>query len=295
MRGVPIHRRRQWNDLPKQARGAVEEQTGPVVGIRSAEVGLTSGVAAHLTTTTGVAFLKAAPAAAPVAAHLLRERAANRALPAGVPAPRLLWAADVDGWHLLIFEHAAGHEANLSPDSPNLPAVLDAISAIPTPCSWPAAPSITGKVAALLRVAEEQLAETPADAGEYGPLVKALDLDELAGTTLLHADLHAGNLLVDGDRCRIVDWSMACQGAAWVDVALLMPRLVDAGHTPAEAEEVAARVPAWSSAPADVVTALAATRALFAARMADIGPEHLRAKRLRTAAACRAWVEYRTS
>ncbi|MEU8038064.1 phosphotransferase [Streptosporangium sp. NPDC049078] len=295
MRGVPIHRRRQWSDLPEQARAAVEEQIGPVTGVRSAEVGLTSGVAAHLTTEEAVFFAKAAPAAAPVAGHLLRERAANQALPAQIPAPRLLWTTDVDGWHVLLFEHTAGQEANLSPGSSDLPAVLDAISAIPVPCSWPGAPSITGKAATLLRVAEEQLAETPAEAGRYGPLVKALDLDELTGTTLLHADLHAGNLLVDGNQCRIIDWSMACQGAAWVDVALLISRLIDAGHTPAETEAAAAQVPAWSSAPMDAVTALAATRALFAARLADVGPEHLRAKRARTAAACRVWVEYRTS
>ncbi|MGJ6967639.1 hypothetical protein ACSDR0_37545 [Streptosporangium sp. G11] len=71
--------------------------------------------------------------------------------------------------------------------------------------------------------------------------------------------------------------------------------MIDAGHTPAEAENVATRVPAWSSAVGDAVTALAAIRALFAARMAETGPQCLRAKRLRTATACRAWVEYRTS
>ncbi|GAA3416270.1 phosphotransferase family protein [Streptosporangium vulgare] len=297
MRGAPIRpRRRQWVDLPEPARAAVEEQTGPVVGIRSAEVGLTSGLAASITTAEGaVFFVKAAPAAAPVAAHLLRERTANRALPAGIPAPRLLWAADVAGWHLLVFEHAPGHEADLAPGSPDISAVVDAVAALSVPCPWAEAPSATVKVTALLRHAEELLEDSPAEYGRYGPLVKALDLDELDGPTLLHADLHAGNLLVDGGRCQVVDWSMACRGAAWVDVALLVPRLVDAGHTPADAEDIAARVPAWSSAPPDVVTALAATRTLFATRMADVGPAHLRGKRLRTAAACRAWVEYRTN
>ncbi|MGJ6967656.1 hypothetical protein ACSDR0_37630 [Streptosporangium sp. G11] len=80
-----------------------------------------------------------------------------------------------------------------------------------------------------------------------------------------------------------------------MDVALWILRLIDAGPAPADAEEIAARVPAWGSAPEDAVTALAATRALFAARMAETGPAHLREKRLRTAAACQAWVEYRTS
>ncbi|MGJ6967640.1 phosphotransferase [Streptosporangium sp. G11] len=72
---------------------------------------------------------------------------------------------------------------------------------------------MTVKAAALLRHAEALLAEAPAEYGRYGPLVKALNPGELDGAALLHADLHAGNLLVDGDRCRVVDWSMACQGA----------------------------------------------------------------------------------
>ncbi|MEV4383980.1 NUDIX domain-containing protein [Streptosporangium sp. NPDC049644] len=285
--------RRQWADLPDPARAAIEEQTGPVVHIRSAEVGLTSGVAAHITTLQGAVFLKAAPAAAPVAGHLLRERAANQALPVSIPAPRLLWTADVADWHLLLFEHVPGNAADLSPGSPDLPAVLDAVAAISVPAPLPA-PSVTGKIRGLLRTAEEHLSVSPADAA-YGPLVKALDLDDVAGSTLLHADLHADNLLAAGGKVWIVDWSMACQGAAWVDVALLIPRLIDAGHTPAEAEQVATQVPAWGSAPADAVTALAAVRGLFAARLALVGPEHLRGKRARTAAACRAWVEYRTS
>jgi hypothetical protein len=296
MRGAAIHRRRTWADLPEQARTAIQEQTGPVVDVRSAEVGLTSGVAAHLTTAQGaVFFVKAAPSAAPVAGHLLRERAANQVLPAGVPAPQLPWTADVADWHVLLFEHAPGHEADLSPGSPDVPAVMDAIAAISVPCPWPDAPSITGKATALLRQAEALIAESPAEYACYEPLVKALDLDELDGPVLLHADLHAGNLLVDGNQCRIVDWSMACHGAPWVDVALLVQRLIDASHTPADAEQVAARVPAWSSAPVDAVTSLAAVRTLFSTRMADAGPPHLRAKRLRTAAAGRAWVEYRTS
>ncbi|MFI6513596.1 phosphotransferase family protein [Streptosporangium sp. NPDC050855] len=287
------HHRRQWVDLPEPAREAIQEQTGLAVDIRSAEAGLTSGIAAHITTEGAVFFVKAAPAAAPVAGHLLRERAANRALPASVPAPRLLWTEDVAAWHVLLFDHAPGQEADLSPSSPDVPAVMEAVAAISIPCPWTDAPSITGKAAALLRQAEALIAESPAEYACYEPLVKALNLDELDGPALLHADLHAGNLLVDGDQCWIVDWSMACHGAPWVGVALLVVRLIDAGHTPADAEQVAARVPAWSSAPADAVTSLAAVRTLFSTRMADVGPAHLRAKRLRTAAAGRAWVECR--
>lgn len=238
--------------------------------------------------------MKAAPIAAPVAGHLLRERTANQMLSAHIPAPHMVWTDDVAGWHLLVFEHAPGQEANLAPGSSDLPFVMDTVAAIAGPCPWTEAPSVMAKATALLREAEAFLADSPGH-GDHEPLIKTLDLNELGGTALLHADLHAGNLLVDGDRCRVVDWSMACQGAPWVDVALLIPRLIDAGHTPTAAEAVAARVPAWGAAPAGAVTALTAARTLFAARLAEVGPAHLRAKRLRTATACQAWVEYRTS
>ncbi|MEV7013253.1 aminoglycoside phosphotransferase family protein [Streptosporangium sp. NPDC051022] len=285
--------RRSWADLPGQAHEAIQEQIGAVTGVRSAPIGLTSGVAATITTQGAVFFVKAAPARAPVAHHLLSERAANHALPADLPAPRLLWTADVAGWHVLLFEHVPGRPADLAPHSPDLPAVLDAVAALGVPCSWPA-PPVAGKIRGLLRVAEEQVAASPADTA-YEPLIKALNLDDFSGTTLLHADLHADNLLAYGEQVRIVDWSMASMGAAWVDVALLIPRLIDAGHTPAQAEQAADRVPAWSTAPPDAVTSLATVRGLFSARMAEIGPASLQVKRLQTAAACRAWVEYRTT
>ncbi|MFF0249901.1 phosphotransferase [Streptosporangium sandarakinum] len=120
-------------------------------------------------------------------------------------------------------------------------------------------------------------------------------MEDITGQVLLHADLHAGNLLAQASRVRIVDWPMACQGAPWVDIALLIPRLIDADHTPEQAEQAAARLPAWGAAPTGAVTALAATRTLFAERLTTAGPELLRPKRRRMAAAYRAWVEYRTA
>lgn len=285
--------RRQWADLPQPAREAIQAQVGTVTAARSAEVGLTSGVAASITTEGAAFFVKAAPTAAPVAPHLLRERAINQVLPVPIPAPRLLWTADTGGWITLLFEHAPGSPADLSPSSPDLAAVADAVAAVSIPCPLPNAPSVTAKAAGLLRAAEELLAESPAGLAHYEPLVKSLDPGELTGPTLLHADLHADNLLVNGGQAQIIDWSMACTGAAWIDAALLVPRLIDAGHTPEQAEEFAARFPAWESAPPDAVTALASVRFLFSARMAEVGPPHLQEKRLRAASAGRAWVEYR--
>jgi hypothetical protein len=55
-----------------------------------------------------------------------------------------------------------------------------------------------------------------------------------------------------------VDWSMPCRGAAWIDTALMVIRLIRAGHSPAQAEAWAARTPAWSAARHEAVDAFAA-------------------------------------
>ncbi|GAA3414940.1 hypothetical protein GCM10018952_37490 [Streptosporangium vulgare] len=65
VRAVMTVRRRQWADLPESARAAIQEQTGPGVGIRSARAGVTSGLAAHIAAAEGVFFVKAARPARP--------------------------------------------------------------------------------------------------------------------------------------------------------------------------------------------------------------------------------------
>lgn len=92
----------------------------------------------------------------------------------------------------------------------------------------------------------------------------------------------------------IVDWSFACAAAPWIDAALLVPRLIEAGHTPAAAERLASRLPAWRTAPAPAVTALAALWTLFREYKALHGPADARAFRAQAAAAGRAWITHRT-
>jgi hypothetical protein len=289
-------RRKQWADLPEQAQRAIQDRVGTVTAAQSAGIGLTSGVATRILTAQGAAFfVKAAPAQAPIAPHYVREQAVNQTLPAGIPAPRLIWADDVSAWHVLLFDHVPGRAADLVPNSPDIPHVLNVVTSIGVPCPWRQAPSGTHRIAGLLRVAQPLIEAPSVELADYAALAKQLDADEFAGPYLVHADLHADNLLVHDGAVRVVDWSFACRGAPWVDTALLIPRLIDAGHTPAAAEQAAALVPAWLSAPPDAITALAAARVLFALHMAEHGPHHFARKRRRTAEACRTWVDYRRS
>ncbi|MFJ2033691.1 phosphotransferase [Streptosporangium sp. NPDC087985] len=111
----------------------------------------------------------------------------------------------------------------------------------------------------------------------------------------MHADFHEGNLLTTPAGVRLIDWGLACHGAAWVETALLIPRLILAGHTPEQAEARAEQVPAWKTAPEAAVTGLAAVWSLFREFVARNGPERIRASRAHAATAGRAWVEYRTT
>jgi len=279
----------QWCDLPAAARDAVEDRFGPVRRAVSAGPGLTPGVAAHLITASGGVFLKAIPLRSPALGHYEAERGVNTALPAGVPAPRLLWSGRAGGWLLLVFRHLAGaRHADLTPGSPDIPRVLDTITGLAaalTPCPYPDAPDITGKISGMRRRAL-QLGVGTAE-------LQHLELGVLRGTTLLHADLHDGNLLVAGGRVHVIDWSLACRGAAWVELALLAPRLVAAGHPPRQVEALLSSAPAWRDAPADAVAALAAVSWAFSTAMAERGPHELRARRRRAADAAAAWLTYR--
>lgn len=254
------------------------------------------GVASRLDTYTGPVFVKAGPLRSPAIGHYRREAAANGSLPPGTPAPRLLWTAEVSGWLLLVFRHLDGRDAVLAPGSADVAPVLrvvDELAGRLTPNPWDEAPSVAEKFAALGEKSDELLAQCPGEFPTLEAAAAGFDLAAVGGGTLLHADLHAGNFFVTTDGVRVIDWSLASRGAAWVDVALLMPRLVAAGHSPADAENLAYTVPSWETAPESAVTGLGAVRALFAEHQARFGPPRLRAARAVAAAAGRKWVEYR--
>lgn len=127
----------------------------------------------------------------------------------------------------------------------------------------------------------------PADA------LSALPFAALEGNTLLHYDVHSGNVLIAGGETYVVDWSFACRGAAWIDAAMLVPRLIEAGHTPGQAEALVDGLSGWKTAPADAVTGLAALWTMFREYKAHCGPPESRGFRARAAEAGHAWVHHR--
>ena len=114
-----------WPHLPQHVRALVEQHCGsPVVDAVSQGGGFTPGFASVLTCADGSKhFVKAASAKAQrMFADSYREEARKlRALPASVPAPRLLWVEDGD-WVVLETEYVEAR----APRRPWRPADLDA-------------------------------------------------------------------------------------------------------------------------------------------------------------------------
>jgi hypothetical protein len=202
-------------------------------------------------------FLKGVKGVSP-AMRWLRNEVETAALLPGL-APDVLFHEDIDDWLIVGFAHVAGRPAKLGPGSPDLPAVAAALNRIGA-VEAPRLRSLTDRWRARWwqRIAEAQ----PDLLGDVDLArltaweEKAPDL--LAGSCLLHTDLHSDQFLLgdDGD-VHVVDWGWPASGAVWVDPAFMVVRLVGAGHAPAEAEAWASAHTHWASAPPESVTAFA--------------------------------------
>lgn len=257
--------RRDWDGLPDGVRRAVERRTGAVRSAESVPGGRNSELAVALSTDSGRVFCKGITTASSLAVMHRNEVAVSPFLPDGL-APRLLWSVEADGWLLLGFEHVSGRHADLSPGSPDLPAVAEAVAGISRTAPPPASVARRAMSAQWARAMEVETALPPpagADpwsAANAGPLVRwaARAPDHLGGDHLVHSDLNPGNLLVS-DRARVVDWAWWRTGAAWVDPAFLVIRLIAAGHDPGSAEGWVRRFAGFAAAPPDALTAFSAS------------------------------------
>nr|WP_240673503.1 aminoglycoside phosphotransferase [Streptomyces sp. S10(2018)] len=231
--------RRHFHDLPVEARQAIADKAGPVHAARTADGGLNSGIAAFLETDHGPVFVKGIPTDHPQAPAQRREAAINPHLPRA--RPRLYWHIEVAGWDLLGYEVLPGRHADYSPDSPDLPLVAAALAELQ---------ETTAPTDVPIKAAEQRWAA-------YAPPGSAA---LFSGDTLLHTDLAPHNLIVD-DRAHIIDWAWPTRGAAWIDPAILILRLLEAGHTLVEADVFASRFSSWRAAPAEAKEAFAAANA----------------------------------
>ncbi|QKG23204.1 phosphotransferase [Actinomadura verrucosospora] len=221
--------RTDWTDLPEDLRNQIAAKTGPIDRIEPAPTGNHADIASTLHTAAGRVFVKAARKLddqdGPEVKSLRREAAVNPAV--SEFAPRLRWQIEAGEWLVLGFEHVQGRPADFSAGSPDLETLTKTIHAVHQ------APCPDAAMAAERRW--QRFVDDPT------PLA--------AGGVLLHTDLNQDNFIITTDgSAYVVDWAFVTRGAPWLELILLIPWLLKAGHQPRAAEEWAAQFPAWAEA-----------------------------------------------
>ena len=303
-----------WADLPGRIRVAVETWLGAaVVAAESQPSGFSPGLAARVQAADGRrVFVKAVgPELNPDSPGLHRREARIVALlPEEAPVPRLLWSYDEGegGWVVLAFDDVEGRSPATPWRDDELSRVIDALVELSdalTPSPLPS--SVVGRAAdsgvIVGRWWQRLRDEPPPGLGAWS----SRHLDALArlesyapraveGTTLLHFDLRADNLMLAADRVLVVDWPHARVGAAWLDAVGLAPSIaMQGGPSPGE---VLSRFPSARAADADDVTvAVAAVAGYFtygALQPPPPGLPTLRAFQAAQGVHARAWLADRT-
>lgn len=289
-----------WGQLPPSVRRAVQRQCGAVIAVEPSTVGINSHFSATLRTCDQKFFCKGIPADHANARMHHSESQVNRYLPDSI-APPLVSTIDEDGWLMLVFQHVDGRHADFSPHSPDLARIAEKICTMgnelkgaPCAAAGPLGPKME-RFHIWRRFSEGSISRVGLDAWTLENLEQLAEWESRAsyvvsGNTLLHSDLNQGNILVHGNgNVYFIDWACASRGAAWVDIAYTVPRLMACGHSPQQAEAWAQTIPAWSTATDAALTA-------FAVNMAGIGEYRSRQgllKAVSVVAASRQWAQYR--
>lgn len=259
----------EWHDLPAATRAAAERHTGPVDKAETAPHGIMSTLACTLDTRGRRVFVKGTPLDDPQAWVYRHEAAVTHAAPC---APRVLWEVEAGRWLLYGYEFITGHHPDLSPGSSDLDALARTLTAV-SGAPWP-----------------EELRKKPIHTRWAAFLPDEVPAG-LLGRALAHTDMSPLNMLVTPDgELRLLDWALACPAPSWADAALTVPRLVSAGHTPAQAEAFAERIPAYRAADPAAVSAFARTLLAAWEEWERTRPMPHRAE---LTAAARAWSDYR--
>ncbi|GAA0812487.1 phosphotransferase family protein [Spirilliplanes yamanashiensis] len=293
-----------WPDLPPPVRAAVERRLGaPVTAADVAGGGFTPGFAAVLTTAAGErVFVKAGQER-----WYAREAAINAALPTGVPAPRLRWAAGVADHTVLCFDALDGAVPRLPWRPADLAAALAAWATAADLLRDPPPALAAVGLPALADLARDDLSWWTEIAAGHEPLPPscaphAARVGELAGlerllwsypeTGVLHGDLRLDNLVLDGaGRAWLCDWTWPCRGPVWFDTATL---LVTAHASGLDADTLFAAHPTAAGAPPDALdAALAALAGHWLVRAGDPPPSAHRAHQAFSGEQALAWLAAR--
>jgi Phosphotransferase enzyme family len=117
-----------------------------------------------------------------------------------------------------------------------------------------------------------------------------------AGTTLLHGDVRADNMLITEDGVVFVDWPHACTGVPWFDVVIFAPSVAMQGGP--DPERLLERARSADGADPDAITAVVTAVAGYFTWQARLPPPPglptVRAFQAAQGEPARAWLRHRT-
>jgi aminoglycoside phosphotransferase (APT) family kinase protein len=276
-----------WDQLPGPIRAALESRLGAAVTQSDTQPGgFSPGVAARIRLADGgQVFIKAVSGSINPHSPAMHRREARiaAALPAEVPAPRLLDYYDDGEWIALIFEDVDGS----SPRMPWRPNELDRVLGALTQLSFALTPAplvvepisqigmdaFTGwrRLAAASAAGQDDLRGVDPWVRRHLADLVSLEAESARaadGSTMLHADIRADNVLLTPTRVLFVDWPWASRGAAWVDLLFMLPSVTMQGGP--KPWQIFDRHPLGQAAPADAATAVLAAVTGFLVRQSRL-------------------------
>ena len=240
--------RRDWFDLPPQVREALElHLKARVIGSRVEPGGFSPGVASRLALSDGrrvfAKVLGPEPNLESVGVHR-REARILAQMPSNAPVPKLLSVYDDGEWVALFLEEIEGRPPLLPWTQSELRRVVRGIESLvefltPAPFSAPPFGERYRRTFNLWREMLEREKSGTIRLNDLDPWAREHlhDLASLeegfekasAGSTLLHCDLRADNILIANRRVYFADWPGACIGAGWIDLLGFLPSVAMQG------------------------------------------------------------------
>jgi len=173
-----------------------------------------------------------------------REAHIAAALPASIPTPRFVDSYDDGDWIALIFEDIDGTTPHMPWRRAELERVLEAVTELtalltPAPIAAERVSDRMGDVftgwrglAADAEAGKDDLRGVDPWVGRHLSELAALEVEAAGaaeGTTLLHTDIRADNVLLTPKKVFFVDWVWASRGAAWIDLLFMLPSVAMQG------------------------------------------------------------------
>ncbi len=233
----------EWGELPVQVRRRIEGLLGgSVIHAETLPGGFSPGVAARVTTSSNViAFIKSVSPliSEPSTNANRREAKYTRALRGNPRVPNLLHSFELGGWITLIYELVGGKHPDLPWRDEELDFVLSELTELGrslTPCPHSElfkvfddkGGSFRGwrnfaRKRRSVRNLSNQWIEVNLD---LLVLLETRWIEAATGTTLIHTDLRADQILITKDKAIFLDWPHAKIGASWLDFLFMFPSVV---------------------------------------------------------------------